>query len=797
VPPYNYVEHGLVTAWAIREAAKGQLTRRRQIFTYFPIETLALLHFFGMIGRSIFCARRNRISMSVKTPLTYLEDRWDEGIARTLDEPELLRYRSNLLGADLRITNFGGGNTSAKIRTSDPLDQAEPEVLWIKGSGGDLGSIQRSGFAALYLQKLRNLEHRYRGAEYEDEMVELYPLCAFGNSAVPASIDTPLHGFLPFRHVDHLHPDWGIALAASANGRERLEEFNRAFDHRLAWLPWQRPGFELGLMLRRVVHETPGCDGVILGGHGLFTWGETQRECYDNTLSVIDQLGQFVSEHVDKKGAALFGGSRFEALPERRSLAVEIFPFLRGLVSIAQRLIGHYTDGPEVQHFVNSYDAKDLAHLGTSCPDHFVRTKVRPLFVAWEPGTGLQFLRQQITETLDQYRIDYATYYKSFAQLDSPAMRSANPSVVLIPGIGMFSLGKSKTEARLTAEFYVNAIHVMEGATSLAGVTTPEVLPQSGPAAPTAAFKVHSNYVALPLSEAFRIEYWKLEEAKLQRQPPEKELSRRVVVVVGGGNGIGRETALLAAERGAHVVVADHDAGAASAAAEEASLRAGQEGVRSATVDIRRRDDVRELLRDVVATYGGLDILVNTAALFSSSADGRITDEQWTRTLDVNVTANYIVADEITPILRDQDLDAVLILTSSANAVVPKRGSEAYDLSKAAVSHLVRELAVSLAPKTRVNGISPATVINGSTMFSRERVISSLKKYSISFDESLRDDVLRTLLANFYAKRTLTGCAIDPRDCAEAILFLAGPKSRCTTGHLIPVDGGLAQAFLR
>jgi rhamnose utilization protein RhaD (predicted bifunctional aldolase and dehydrogenase)/NAD(P)-dependent dehydrogenase (short-subunit alcohol dehydrogenase family) len=735
--------------------------------------------------------------MRVKTTLRYLEDLWDEDTVAGLDEPEVLRYRSNLLGTDLRITNFGGGNTSSKIRTSDPLDQNDREVLWIKGSGGDLGSIQRSGFAALYLDKLRNLERTYRGAEHEDEMVDLYPLCAFGRNSVSASIDTPLHGFLPFPQVDHLHPDWGIALAASANGRARMEEFNRAFDHHLAWLPWQRPGFELGLMLRDAVRDTPACDGVVLGGHGLFTWGETQAECYKNTLSIIDQLGQFVCDYIERRGTSLFGGLRHRRLVDARTLAVEIFPFLRGRVSGKQRLIGHFTDAPEVLRFVNSHDAEALAQMGTSCPDHFVRTKVRPLFVPWQPDSGLGSLRQKIGESLEQYRKDYATYYQSFAQPDSPAMRSTDPTVVLIPAMGMFSFGKSKTEARLAGEFYINAIHVMEGATSLGSDTVPEILPQAGPAARTAAFNVHSNYVALPLSEAFRIEYWKLEEAKLKRMPPEKELSRRVVVVVGAGSGIGRETALLAAERGAHIVVADRDPEAASGVAEDAKSRAGREAVIAVTVDIQRRADIRKFLRETVANYGGIDILVNTAALFPTSADNKITDEQWTKTLDVNVTANYLLADEIASILRGQDLDAALILTSSANAVVPKRGSEAYDLSKAAVSHLVRELAISLAPKTRVNGISPATVIKGSTMFPRERVINSLQKYAIPFDEAMSDDGLRALLADFYAKRTLTGYAIDPKDCAEAILFLAGPTSRCTTGHLMPVDGGLVEAFLR
>src|SRR6478609_6420625 len=706
--------------------------------------------------------------MQLKTSLRYLEDRWDQQTARTLDPPELLRYRSNLLGSDLRITNFGGGNTSSKIQQVDPLSGKQEEVLWIKGSGGDLGSIKLSGLAALYSEKLYGLEHKYRGAEYEDEMVDMYPLCAFGKNSVAASIDTPLHGFLPFPHIDHLHPDWGISLAASANGREKMEEFNRRFDHHLIWVPWQRPGFELAMMLRRAVQESPDCDGVVLGGHGLFTWGNTQQECYENTIGIIDQLGQFVVEHVDKKGTGLFGGLRHQALENRRDLALDIFPFLRGRVSGARRLIGNFSDLPEVLRFVDSADAEALAHLGTSCPDHFIRTKVRPLLVPWTPGASVQGLRQQIDSALKNYRKEYAEYYRSFAQPDSPAMRDANPTVVLIPGIGMFSFGKSKTEARLTGEFYVNAIHVMEGATSLDTGKAPETLPQAGAAAPTSAFTVHSNYVALP---------------------PSKELSRQVVLIVGGGSGIGREVALLAAERGAHVVVADRDHEAAKKVADESRGLAGKESGLAVAVDIRRRDVIRQSLRDLVAAYGGLDVLINTAALFPSSKDGQISDEQWGVMLDVNVTANYLLADEAGRILRDQNLDASMVLTSSANAVVPKRGSEAYDVSKAALSHLVRELAISLSPKIRVNGISPATVIKGSAMFPRDRVIASLKKYEIPYQDTAGDEQLRTLLAEFYAKRTLTHRTIDPKDCAEAILFLAGPKSPCTTGHIIPVDG--------
>jgi len=735
--------------------------------------------------------------MKSKEKLRYLEDRWDDQVAKSLDAPELLRYRSNLLGSDLRITNFGGGNTSSKIEGTDPLSGSETTVLWIKGSGGDLGSIQGKGFATLYLDKLLTAAQRYRGVEFEDEMVEMYPLCAFGSNTVAASIDTPLHGFLPFAHVDHLHPDWGIALAAAANGRAKMEEFNRQFDHRLIWLPWQRPGFELAMMLRQAVSANKGCDGVVLGGHGLFTWGETQRECYSNTLTVIDQLGQFIVKHVEEKGKALFGGTISAALENQHELALDIFPFIRGRVSGQQRMIGSFSNSAEVLRFVNSRDAHKLAHLGTSCPDHFIRTKIRPLFVASEPSSKLTGLHERIDEALKVYREEYKQYYDSFALPDSPKMRDTNPTVVLIPGIGMFSFGKNKTEARITGEFYTNAIHVMEGAAALGTGKTQEALPQAGPAAKTEAFTVYSNYVALPPSEAFRIEYWQLEEAKIRRQPAEKELSRRVVMVVGGASGVGQATALQAAQRGAHVVVADRDTDAASKTAMEAQKTAGKEAATVVSIDVRDRKEIRKALREVIAMYGGVDILINTAAIFPSSSEGVIRDEQWGTTLDINVTANHRLADEIAELFREQNLDGSIVLTSSANAVVPKRGSEAYDVSKAALSHLVRELAISLAPKVRVNGISPATVVKGSTMFPRERVIASLRKYEISFDPQATDGELRDLLAEFYAKRTLTHQPIDPEDCAAAILFLAGPLSRCTTGHLIPVDGGLTEAFLR
>ena len=733
--------------------------------------------------------------------LKYLEDRWDDKIASTLDEPELLRYRSNLLGSDLRITNFGGGNTSSKITEIDPLSGKSVEVLWVKGSGGDVGSIKRSGFATLYLDKVLALENSYRGVQFEDEIVGLYPLAAFRANPVAASIDTPLHGFLPYPHVDHLHPDWGIALAAAANGEAKMAEFNREFNHKMVWLPWQRPGFELAMMMKRLVEANPDCDGIVLGGHGLFTWGQTQRESYLNTITIIDQLGQFISAHGEKIGTKIFGGQTQPVREDRREIATAIRPYLRGRLGAKRRAIASYSDSEDVLGFVNSANARELAFLGTSCPDHFIRTKIRPMFVPWAEGASIEELKTQIITSLKTYREDYESYYRAHALPDSPALRDASPTVVLIPGVGMFSFGKNKTEARITGEFYTNAIHVMEGASAL-GYGAPEIrsgdpVPQAGPAAAASEFSVFTNYVALPPSEAFRIEYWALEEAKIRRQPPEKELSRKVVLVVGGGSGIGREVARLAIERGAHVVVADRDTTGAERVVEELKKLAHSEFSTWTSVDITNRETIRKSLDKAVNAFGGVDILVNTAALFPSSPDGSVSDAMWATTLNVNVTANYLLIDEAGKLFKDQDLDVSVVLTSSANAVVSKRGSEAYDVSKAALSHLVRELAIGFAPRVRVNGISPATVVKGSTMFPRDRVRASLSKYSIPFDETMSDEDLRTLLAGFYAKRTLTHQPIDPVDCAEAILFLAGDRSRCTSGHLIPVDGGLTEAFLR
>jgi NAD(P)-dependent dehydrogenase (short-subunit alcohol dehydrogenase family) len=551
------------------------------------------------------------------------------------------------------------------------------------------------------------------------------------------------------------------------------------------------------MMMKRAVEQNPGCDGIVLGGHGLFTWGQTQRECYLNTLTVIDQIGQFIQRHGVAKGPTRFGGEAVPARPDRRDLAIQIAPFLRGRISAQRRWIASFTDAPDVLQFINSADAKELAFLGTSCPDHFIRTKIRPLFVPWAAGEELNALKDHIGVALAKYRKEYRAYYRAFAEPDSPALRDASPTVVLIPGMGMFSFGKNKTEARIVGEFYTNAIHVMEGATLLSEGPVAGTVPQCPPAMDPASFKVCTNYVALPAAEAFRIEYWALEEAKIRRQPAEKEFSRRIALVVGGASGIGREVAHIAAARGAHVMIADRDVEGAAHVAEDLKSVTSPEFIASTAVDITNREAIADALKATVAAFGGVDILINTAALFPSSPDAVVPDSMWAKTLDVNVTANYLLAQETAKLFAEQGLHGTVVFTSSANAVVSKKGSEAYDVSKAALSHLIRELAVSLAPDVRVNGISPATVVKGSNMFPRDRVIASLTKYNIPFQDSFSTEELRGRLASFYAERTLTQKAIETVDCVEAILFLASPRSRCTTGHLIPVDGGLTDAFLR
>ena len=733
--------------------------------------------------------------------LKYLEDLWDANAIIGMDEAEILRYRSNLLGSDKRLTNFGGGNTSSKVTETDPITGEHVTVLWVKGSGGDLGTMKRDGLASLYMDKLNALKARYQGVHEEDAMPALFPHGTFNNNPRAASIDTPLHGFVPFPHVDHLHPDWAIALAACANGPELLGEIEREMGLKLVWLPWKRPGFELGLWLEQAVRDNPGIDGIILGSHGIFTWGNTHYESYRKTIEVIDAIGQFILKRVEAKGDTLFGGQKFALRSDRDALVSAAMPVIRGSVG---NVIGHFEGGDDVLRFVNSERAKALAYQGTSCPDHFVRTKVRPLYVEWDVQNGdAKALLAAIRAAFPAYREDYIQYYEENKQADSPALRSPTPTVVLIPGVGMFSFGRSKPEARITSEFYVNAIHVMEGATSCGNGTNDTNIELLEPFikkfTPNAQRpNALDNYVALPLSESFGIEYWLLEEAKLKRMPAEKSLSRKVAVVLGASPGIGKAVAERLAREGAHIVAADIKPELAEETAQAIRQAFGKDIAIAETVDATDRDSVRAMLERVTRQFGGVDILVSVAAvIFSPDSTGRITDDQWRKTFDVNLLASYIAADEAAQIMQAQNSEGGIVLISSANGIVAKRGSFAYDTSKAAVNHLVRELAVEYAPKIRVNCVAPASVVEGSLQFPRDRVLSSLAKYDIAFDESETTEELRGKLAGFYAERTLLKKRVTPSDIAEAAYLLVSPSLHNTTGQTLPVDAGLPEAFLR
>lgn len=736
--------------------------------------------------------------MPEMTKTIHLRDLWDSAVAAKLvsDQLALLRYRSNLLGADLRITNFGGGNTSSKLELQDPFTKKPTRVLAVKGSGGDLGSIKESGFALLYLDRLEQLKGFYGGESHEDEMVGYYSLSAFGENRVAASIDTPLHAFLPFPHVDHLHPDWAIALAASANGKRHLVEFNKEFGRKIVWVPWQRPGFELALLIEKAVKDNPDADGILLGGHGLFTWGNTQRDCYLNSIFTVDQMGEFI---LQRQKRPLFGGVEHSALPDRKKVAAQILPKLRGALSSNRRVIAHFADNEDALVFAGSEWAKELSALGTSCPDHFLRTRVCPLFLNWNSAQqDINALKASIAPQVAAYQSEYTDYYQKWATPDSPKLRDSNPSVVIVPGVGLFGFGKNKKEARITTEFFINAIHVMAGANALDDGNAENPLPQARRSEQSVQFSHFHNYVALPRSEAFRIEYWALEEAKLQRMPAEAEFSRKIGLIVGGANGIGREAALILARRGAHIMVADFDEVGAQKVAEQAAALSSPEFVSSTRVDLTSAGSLADGVRNTVLEFGGIDFILNTAAIYPvPGPEGELSEALWAKTFLVNVTGNYLLAKESESVFRDQNLPIALVLTGSANAVVPKKGNEAYDTSKAALNHLIRELAIKLGPIVRVNGIAPATVVEGSTMFPRHRVMQSLDKYKIAYSASDSEDELRNKLAQFYAQRTLLRQPITPELCAAAMVWLAGDQSARTTGHVIPVDGGLTEAFLR
>ena len=719
----------------------------------------------------------------------YFRSRWDESKAPS-DPVDRLVYRSNLLGEDARITNTGGGNTSSKIEMADPITGETTTVLWVKGSGGDLRTAKRENFASLYQDALMRLQDVYaskenRGAKTpaEDEMVATYPHTTFDLNPRAPSIDTPLHAYIPHAHVDHMHPVAVIAIATAADGPELTKEI---YGDEVIWTDWQRPGFELGLDLQRICREHPNAKGVVMGGHGLINWADDDEACYRLTLDLVRRAQDYLDSKVN--GQPDFGGEQTAPLAEaeRKAVLTEILPWLRGKVSAEARMIGTVQATDEVLEFVGSKDAARLAELGTSCPDHFLRTKIKPLFVDWQPDEGTNAFKEKLSAGLDQYVEDYRQYYEDHKHDDSPALRPSTPSVVLIPGVGMVAWGKSKSESRVTAEFYTAAVGVMRGAERV------------------------SSYTALPRQEAFDIEYWLLEEAKLQRMPKEKALARQVAVVVGAGSGIGKEVVDQLIAEGAVVAAVDLHADTARQTADDVMARigmgigvagtglSGSGDVVGLAADMTDRDAVRAMVAKVVETYGGIDHVVVTAGYYPTPAeDGTVADSQWATAFAVNVTGPYIAIDEASRVWEAQGLSGTAVITTSVNAVVPKAGSFAYDTSKAAANHLVRELAVALAPHVRVNGVAPATVVEGSSMFPRDRVKASLTKYGIDHngDESTED--LRGKLARFYAARTLTDQPITPDDQARAILALVTDDLSKTTGQIISVDGGLRDAFLR
>ncbi len=691
-----------------------------------------------------------------------LESRWDDAYAKTLDEPGKLLYRSNLLGADKRITNYGGGNTSAKVLETDPLTGEKVRVMWVKGSGGDVGTIKLDGFATLYLEKLEALKGIYKGVEDEDRMVGFLPHCTFNLNPRAASIDTPLHGFVPYDHVDHMHPDAIIAIAASKNSKELTQQI---FGDEIGWLPWRRPGFQLGLDLEAFVKANPGAKGVVLESHGLFTWDNDAKACYELTLAIINKAIEWFAEKTE--GKVIFGGAVAKSLPvaERRAIAARLMPEIRGRIGREERKLGHFDDQDAVLEFVNSKDLKPLGNLGTSCPDHFLRTKIRPLILDLDTANpDVDALTAGLDAALEAYRADYTRYYEACRRDNSPKMRDPNPVIFLIPGVGMLSFAKDKATARIAGEFYVNAINVMRGASTV------------------------SEYQGLPEQEAFDIEYWLLEEAKLQRMPKPKSLAGRVAFVTGGAGGIGRATAERLAGEGACVVLADIDEAALEAAKGDLAKRYSGDAVRTVKLDVTQEDAVISAFAQASVEFGGVDILVSNAGIASSAAVEETTLAMWNKNIDILATGYFLVSREAFRLLRRQNLGGNVVFVASKNGLASSPNASAYCTAKAAEIHLARCLALEGAEAgIRVNTVNPDAVLRGSKIWSgewREQRAASSK-------------IEVTDLEEHYRKRSMLKLNVFPEDIAEAIYFLASDASAKSTGNIINVDAGNAQSFTR
>ncbi len=692
---------------------------------------------------------------------------WDEKAAAAMagDEVALLIYRSNLLGADLRLTNYGGGNTSCKAMAKDPLTGRETEIMWVKGSGGDLGTLKRSGLAALYVDRLLSLKNVYRGLEHEDEMVELFNHCIYDLSSKAPSIDTPLHGFLPFAHIDHLHPDAAIAIAAAKDGEAITHNL---FDGKIGWVPWQRPGFDLGLKLRQCLDENPGIRGIMLGSHGLFTWGDTAYESYINTLEVIERCAQYLEDHIGKKGP-VFGGARLQALPSavRLEKAAGLAPVLRGFCSSRMRMVGHFTDDERVLEFIDSNDLARLAPMGTSCPDHFLRTKISPMVLDLSPEQDLTetgVLKEKLAPQFESYRKMYAHYYDSCKHPNSPAMRDPNPVVILYPGIGMFTFSKDKQTARVAAEFYINAINVMKGAEAI------------------------SSYTSLPRQEAFNIEYWLLEEAKLQRMPKPKVLSGRIALVTGSAGGIGKAIAKKFADEGACVIINDNDEKRLESARVEFKQQYGKDVFIGELLDVTQAADIRKVYRAAALAFGGVDIVVNCAGLSISKPIQDHTEADWDLLYDVLVKGQFMVTQAGVEVMRKQSTGGDILNIVSKNALVSGPNNAGYGSAKAAQLHLSRLNAAELGPvKIRVNVINPDAVISDSKIWAGAWAEGRAKAYGVTVQE----------LPAYYAKRTLLNEIILPEDIANASLAFVGGLMNKSTGNVLNVDGGVAMAFVR
>jgi rhamnulose-1-phosphate aldolase/alcohol dehydrogenase len=689
---------------------------------------------------------------------------WDDAKAATLagDEVALFIYRSNLLGADLRLTNYGGGNTSVKITDKDPLTGNSTDVMWIKGSGGDIGTLKKSGCAALYVERLRSLTNVYRGLAHEDEMVELFNHCIFDLASKAPSIDTPLHGFLPFKHIDHLHPDAAIAIAAAKDGKKITKKL---FKGEIGWVDWQRPGFDLGLQLRDCLEENAKkgivLKGIMLGSHGLFTWGDTSYESYINTLDVIEKCAIYLESNYGKK-RPVFGGEKLQPLPKEARLkqAAQIAPTLRGFCSSAQKMIGHFTDDEKVLQFINSNDLAKLALMGTSCPDHFLRTKIAPLVLDPTKTTDTTYL-ESIFAT---YRKEYAAYYDACKHPNSPAMRDPNPVVILYPSVGMFTFAKDKTTARLASEYYLNAINVMRGAEAV------------------------SEYTALPRQEAFDIEYWLLEEAKLQRMPKPKPLSGRVALITGSAGGIGKAIATKFAQEGACVILNDINQARLDDAKTEFTVMFGKDAVATTLLDVTNPISIADALETACLTFGGVDIVVNNAGISLSKAFTEHTVEDWDKIYDILVKGQFLVSRESVKAMKKQGFGGDIVNIVSKNAVVAGPNNAAYGSAKAAQAHLTRLMAAEFgSDKIRVNTINPDAVIAGSNIWSGGWAEGRAKAYGVTVAE----------LPAYYAKRTLLNEIILPEDIANAAFAFVGGLLNKSTGNALNVDGGVAMGFYR